>query len=285
VTLLLLLILAHLIADFVLQTDAVVRYKCEEKLIGTSIHFVTILLCNFFVIIPYGWYTAIKFTLIISVMHIIFDVIKVSLKTDEWWNNTRLYKIFTYNWLSLIGLTFDQLFHLITIFIVWKSFAFNVSLEFMVFLGSLNNYLIPADLMTKLNTSLPIDRILIMAIAYTGTTFGGAVYTRKFIDCLYPSNKFREKDNTNDNNNQEKFKSAKKIGKYIGLFERFFILTLILNGAITAVAFVMTAKSIARYKLLEEEEFAEYFLIGTMFSVSIAIIGGISTKYILNTIL
>ena len=44
-------------------------------------------------------------------------------------------------------------------------------------------------------------------------------------------------------------------------------------GLYTAVALVFTAKSIARYKQLEEKEFAERYLIGTLLSLFIAVLG------------
>ena len=41
---------------------------------------------------------------------------------------------------------------------------------------------------------------------------------------------------------------TRQAGRYIGMLERALILTLTLAGAFTAIAFVLTAKSIARYK-------------------------------------
>jgi hypothetical protein len=38
---------------------------------------------------------------------------------------------------------------------------------------------------------------------------------------------------------------------------------------------ILTAKSIARYPEFKREQFAEYFLVGTLLSISAAIVGGI----------
>jgi hypothetical protein len=54
---------------------------------------------------------------------------------------------------------------------------------------------------------------------------------------------------------------------------------LVLTGQYTALAFVIAAKSIARYKKInEEEKFGEYFLIGTLTSIGIALFVGIIIK-------
>lgn len=67
-----------------------------------------------------------------------------------------------------------------------------------------------------------------------------------------------------------------RMGAFIGTLER--ILTILLVGieAFTAIGFVITMKSIARYdKLHAEKEFAEYFLAGTLLSLLIALILGL----------
>ncbi len=76
-----------------------------------------------------------------------------------------------------------------------------------------------------------------------------------------------------------------KMGAFIGTLER--LLTILLVGleAYTAVAFVVTMKSIARYKKLEEKRaFAEYFLAGTMLSMLIALILGLIAQKSVNII-
>jgi hypothetical protein len=55
-------------------------------------------------------------------------------------------------------------------------------------------------------------------------------------------------------------------GRMVGLLERLIVFVLVLQGQFTALGFAVTAKGIARFKELEERDFAEYFLIGTMLS-------------------
>jgi len=61
-------------------------------------------------------------------------------------------------------------------------------------------------------------------------------------------------------------------GRWIGVLERVIVAVLVLLNASSAIGFVLTAKSIARFKQLEEsKDFAELYLIGTLLSVGIAL--------------
>ncbi|MFL2133889.1 DUF3307 domain-containing protein [Desemzia sp. FAM 24101] len=62
-------------------------------------------------------------------------------------------------------------------------------------------------------------------------------------------------------------------GALIGVFERVFILLMLYANQFTAIGFVLTAKSIARYnKISENPQFAEYYLLGTLLSTLLIII-------------
>jgi len=64
-------------------------------------------------------------------------------------------------------------------------------------------------------------------------------------------------------------------GRMIGFFEAFIITLLVALGQWQAIGFLIAAKAIGRIKRLEEREFSEYFLIGTLANVSISIVAGI----------
>ena len=61
-------------------------------------------------------------------------------------------------------------------------------------------------------------------------------------------------------------------GKVIGMLERGIILTFGLLGEYGAISFVFVAKSMARFKQLEQRQFAEYYLIGTLLSFFFALV-------------
>ena len=64
-------------------------------------------------------------------------------------------------------------------------------------------------------------------------------------------------------------------GMYIGWLERFIILTALLLRSPATAGLVLTAKAIARYPEFQHVRFAEYFLIGTLLSLCVAMIGGL----------
>jgi len=64
-------------------------------------------------------------------------------------------------------------------------------------------------------------------------------------------------------------------GEVIGVLERMVTFVLVASGAFTAVGFVIAAKAAARFPLFKDEAFAEYFLIGTLTSVGLALLLGL----------
>lgn len=61
------------------------------------------------------------------------------------------------------------------------------------------------------------------------------------------------------------------IGSLIGKLERILILTLGIIGLYSSIAIVLAAKSLARFKQLEDREFAERYLVGTLISLIVAV--------------
>ena len=62
-----------------------------------------------------------------------------------------------------------------------------------------------------------------------------------------------------------------KAGNIIGKLERIIIAILLLNNQFGVIGFVLTAKSIARFKQMENRNFAEKYLIGTLTSFLIVL--------------
>lgn len=65
-------------------------------------------------------------------------------------------------------------------------------------------------------------------------------------------------------------------GKAIGYLERAIVLILMLSSNTAAIGFVLAAKAFARFKQLDERNFAEYVLIGTLMSFASTIAFGIA---------
>jgi len=72
----------------------------------------------------------------------------------------------------------------------------------------------------------------------------------------------------------ETAEEVKNAGLYIGWLERFLVVTAILVQSPSLVGLILTGKSIARFPELKDR-FVEYFLIGTMLSIALAVVGGL----------
>lgn len=73
----------------------------------------------------------------------------------------------------------------------------------------------------------------------------------------------------------ESTEELRNAGLYIGWLERFLVLTAVVLRSPATVGLVLTAKSIVRYPEIKSGRFAEYFLIGTLLSILLALLGGI----------
>src|SRR5262245_23722318 len=124
-----------------------------------------------------------------------------------------------------------------------------------------------ADLTAKIrwfqsNTEKP----LLLVVIYVCVIFGGGYVVRFLTKPLLKSDVEVIGESTNQLENA---------GLYIGWLERFVVLTSLVLQSPATVGLILTAKSIARYPELKSVRFAEYFLIGTLLSVSIGILGGL----------
>ena len=77
--------------------------------------------------------------------------------------------------------------------------------------------------------------------------------------------------------------SIRNAGRYIGWLERGVVYAVIVAGMPGGVAVVMAVKTAARFPQFENEErFVEYYLIGTLASLAIALAGALAARAILG---
>ena len=88
------------------------------------------------------------------------------------------------------------------------------------------------------------------------------------------SQKMNETDTENKTEENEEIKeNIKGAGEIIGYMERLLMAIFFCLGQYTAVGFIIAAKSIARYdKISKKGAFAEYYLIGTLYSVLVTLL-------------
>lgn len=68
-------------------------------------------------------------------------------------------------------------------------------------------------------------------------------------------------------------------GRVIGILERWLMFLVVLwSSDLSALAFIIAAKGLARFRQLEEKAFAEYMLVGTLLSALSAILVGVYIK-------
>jgi hypothetical protein len=78
---------------------------------------------------------------------------------------------------------------------------------------------------------------------------------------------------------------AARVGATIGILERILIVVFVLTGSEAAIGFVVAAKTLARFRLLDDRDFAEYYLLGTLASVAVAIVTALIARMALATLL
>ncbi|NLW46912.1 MAG: hypothetical protein GXY86_06215 [Firmicutes bacterium] len=209
----------------------------------------------------YQWLTLIGYALLLTLIHLVI-VFQVGL----------LNRIKNRS-LNLAVFIFEHLLQLVTIYIIWSWFDLQANPSVLRFYESI----IPIKAFPSLGglanqgVKPSLERFLLGAVFYIFICFGGSYLIEKFLFWLRNEEEVIE----------EKTDSA---GKWIGILERIIVLTLMLNNALDSVAFILTAKSIARFNELRNKNFAEYYLIGTLASITLAICGGFLLKYLLTNI-
>ena len=70
-------------------------------------------------------------------------------------------------------------------------------------------------------------------------------------------------------------------GRLIGNLERLVLTLVVIAGSYAALGFLVAAKGLIRSEELQEREFAEYFLVGSLCSVLVALCAGLVIRYTL----
>ena len=231
---------AHLLGDFPLQTSTMVRSKrhgSRAYLVHGGIHFGVLILCiASFVGLPIlatVWFWALA-ALYIAV-HLAIDRGKQALVSAAIVRD------------STAVFVLDQVLHICTI------------LGFAWFLTRPGWSSLQSQFRWSPATG---ERVLEAGVVYVAVVFAGGYLIRYLTGNLAEG---IEKPG-------ETAEEVKNAGMYIGWLERFLVVTAILVQSPSMVGLILTGKSIARFPELKAR-FAEYFLIGTLLSVALAVVG------------
>lgn len=199
--------------------------------------------------------------LLISISHFIVD----ELKSLLYLKNIKLIQNIWVFWL-------DQLLHLILILLII----------------SIGNHINLINILREKISIYPngfslSEKILIVFINIFTATWGVGIFIKILIHHLSSNNNKTDSKilNWSQNNkvinkdNLEEDVGAPNGGFIIGLLERIFILVSIVINFPTMIGFILTLKSVARFKKLSNDSFAEYFIIGTFLSFIPAVLFGV----------
>ncbi len=236
-----LLFCAHVIADFLLQTGWIIDNKHQWR--AFLIHIVIVAITAFIAVLPFASLAPTQAWAalgIIIITHAVIDAIKQRVLL---WNEARedvqdeaksKVKFHAY-WI-------DQLAHIAVLAIV-ASFYSGLYLDGWM----------PALFDMQAETLLPWVWIASMAVFATfGAGYGIGLFMTRWTSPIA--------------------ESLKDAGQIIGLFERGLIFALAMAGQFTAIGFVIAGKSLLRFQSASEGKASEYVLIGTLVSISCALI-------------
>lgn len=71
-------------------------------------------------------------------------------------------------------------------------------------------------------------------------------------------------------------------GRFIGVLERLLAYAFVLQGQYTAIGLILAAKGFARFREMDQRDFAEYVLIGTLLSMTSAVLVAEAVKALLG---
>lgn len=233
-----LFLIGHVLGDFYLQSSELAANKDEsvKKLLKHSLIYLFSILV---VIIPVFSFTSLKWAIIISIIHFIIDLVKTFIKKKIMIDDKR--DTFVYS--------LDQIIHILvilfitaTIYLLSEPIRYIYGIQFIL-----------DGLQVDAESILSWILILLIVIQPFSITIKKLLY--------------RYKPTTND---EEGHPNA---GALIGILERCIILLFLSAGQYSAIGFVLTAKSIARYnKIVENPKFSEYYLLGTLLSAMLVIV-------------
>jgi len=240
------LLLAHLLGDFLLQPAWIAQNKGKRfwPLFWHGIaHYLLAWVCLFlFAPAPFSSIYSQFVVLIYAAIHLLIDKLKSSsISRHRSFDNWQVFLI-------------DQLLHIIVL--AFAACALVRSCPVTLFYGLKPS---PAAKFHILET----------AIVYVAVVIGGGYLIR------YLTQGFAVKSVSRGP------RSLHNAGLYVGWIERFLVITAISVRSPALVGLILTGKSIARFPEFKETRFAEYFLIGTLLSFSLALMGGILLQYLI----
>jgi len=247
------LYLAHLFTDFIFQTSRLVQQKKNGRAIGYfkhgAIHYICALLAAA-LFLP-GATRSLRFQFVViglTLVHLFIDFCKIQLSKSRPAADTAL------------AFIVDQFAHAITVF--WAACLIEQT--------PLPNIARASLCLVREHS----DQILLLLVVYVLVIFASG-YLIRFVTKPLMRHIGLVSTRTNDPAPHETPAQLSNAGMYIGWLERFLVLTALLLHSPATIGLIIAAKSVARFPQFHREQFAEYFLIGTLLSICTALVGGV----------
>jgi uncharacterized membrane protein len=255
-----LLIFAHVIADFMLQGKGIAQLKDEGRISGFIMHFLTVWLSMLLLLAPMLHFRLILSLTGMAILHVVFDIFKCWI--------TRRIRPST----EVMVFLADQAVHILLLLVYWLYWE-PINIISPMVKWSIVDFLPLAgrEWFNKAIAPILNADLLATAVIYVVVVYGGAIFVRKVLNISPLSPPRTEQRSVNQ---------ILDTGRYIGMAERTILLIMTAMNATSAAAFVLTAKSIARYQELNQKDFAEYYLAGTLISAGVALLGGVFLRYL-----
>lgn len=234
-----LLYIAHFIGDFVCQSAKIAKGKTNEfsKLIfHSSLYAFTV---GLFLIISIDLRSVLLPFICIGISHFIIDWIRISIERRRTGRKISFFLI-------------DQALHLIIITAAYLILCKNVEAGSILFL------------LIQGFGFKTVSNFITYSLLYLIMMQPSAIMIKNVLSYISNDAESTENDSPSP--------SIKNAGYLIGILERIIITTLVLQSQMPTIGFVLAAKSLARFKQLEVQTFAEKYLVGTLLSLSISII-------------
>lgn len=249
----LLALCAHLTSDFLLQNDHLVAAKNAGRIWAHLKHGLLVTVLTLLATHCYGLKAAFFYGLLVGLAHLLLDSAKAFLEKGKSAGT------------KLLLFLLDQGLHLLVLFAFFPLFPTTTPDPKVI---AFYQRLRPATPVFALElpasfTAYPLEKILWIAVTYLAAVFGGAVFTNRILAWL------------TEDAQEEK---TRRLSSAIGIMERLILITLVAVDAVSAIGFVLAAKSLARYQELNKRDFAEYYLVGTLTSFSLSLFAGLWLK-------
>jgi Protein of unknown function (DUF3307) len=249
------LYIAHLFTDFIFQSTHLVQQKKRGHAIGYLKHGAVHYVCAFLAAACFlpGEVSSLRFQLVIialTLVHLLIDFCKIHLAESRPGTD------------SAFAFIADQLAHFITV--VWAACLIEQTPLLNVARG-----------IVHLLRRQP-DRVLFLLVVYATVIFACGYLIRFATKPLMRQVRLdAPHTHSSEAPPRETPAQLSNAGMYIGWLERFLVLTALLLHSPATVGLIIAAKSVARFPQFHREQFAEYFLIGTLLSISVAFVGGV----------